>query len=64
MIILKLTQDAHILAFIDRSRALGWMHKASFDSVYSESHNAVARWLYCTLVSNKKFLYSQHIKVT
>ena len=45
-------QGSHILALTDNSSALGWMYKASFDPVNVESHNAVARWLGWTLVSN------------
>ena len=39
------------------------MHKAYFDPVNSESHDAVVRWFGWTLVSNKTFIYSQQIKV-
>ena len=64
MTILQLGQGSHILAFKDRSSTLGWMHKASFDPVNSESHDAVAQWLGWTLVSNETSLYSQHITGT
>ena len=64
MNILQLGQGSHILAFTDISSTLGWMHKASFDPVNAESHDAVARWLGWTLVSNETSLYSQHIKGT
>ena len=64
MTILKMGQGSHILAFTDSPSALGMVHKASFDTVNTESHNAVARWIGCTLVSNKTSLYSQHIKGT
>ena len=40
------------------------MHKAYFNPVNAESHDAVARWLGWTLVSNETSLYSQHIKGT
>ena len=52
------------MAFTDSSSALGWMQKAYFDPVNKESHDAVARWLGRTLVSNKTYIYSQHIKGT
>ena len=64
MTILKMGQGSHILAFSDSSSALGWMHKASFDPVNAESHNAVAFWIGWTLVSHDTSLYSQHIKGT
>ena len=64
MTILQLGQRSHILEFTDSLSALGWMHKAYFDPVNTESHNAVARWLGWTLVNNKTYLYSQHIKGT
>ena len=64
MTILQLVQGSHILAFTDSSSALGWMHKASFDPVNAESHDAVAQWLGWTLVSNETSLYSQYIKET
>ena len=60
--ILKMVQGSHILSFTDSYSALGWMHKASFDPVNAESHNAVACWLGWTLVSNNTYLYSQHSK--
>ena len=62
MTILQLGQVSHILAFTDISSALGWMHKASFDPLDSESQNSVSRWIGWTLVSNETYLYSQHIK--
>ena len=62
--ILQLGQGSPILAFTDSSSALVWMHKASFDPVNAESHDAVARWLGWTLVSHKTSLYSQQIKGT
>ena len=61
MTILKIGQGSHILAFIDISSALGCMYKAYFDPVNAESHKAVSGWLIFTLVSNKTYLYSQHI---
>ena len=64
MTILKMVQGSHILAIIEGSSALVWMHKSSFETVNAESHNAVARWLGCSLVSNDTSLYSQHIKGT
>ena len=64
MTILQLGQGLHILAFTDSSNALGWMHKAPFDPVSAESHDAVSRWLGWTLVSKETSLYSQHIKGT
>ena len=57
IIILQMVQGSHILAFIDSSSALGWIHKAYFDPVKVESHDIVARRLGWTLVS-------QHIKGT
>ena len=42
MTILQLEQGSHIMAFTDSSSALGWMQKASFDPVNTESHDAVA----------------------
>ena len=54
MTILQMCQGSHILAFTDSSSVLGWMHKASFDTVNVESHDAVSRWLVWTLISNKK----------
>ena len=42
MTILKLGQGSHTLEFTDSSSALGWIHKAFFDLVNAESHNAVA----------------------
>ena len=64
MTILKMGQGSHLLAFIESSSSLGWMHKASFDPVNSDSHYAVARWLGWKLVINKTYLYSQQIKGT
>ena len=64
IIILKMEQGSHILAFTDSSSTLGGMHKAYLDSVNSESHDAVARWIGCTLVSNDTCINSQHIKGT
>ena len=64
MTILQMGQESYILAFTDSSSALVWMHKASFDPVNTESHDAVLRWLVWTLVSNDTSLYSQHIKGT
>ena len=64
MTILQLGQGSHILTFTDSSSALGWMHKASFDPVNAESHDAVARCLIWKLISHEKSLYSQHIKGT
>ena len=64
MTILQMGQGSHILSLTDSSSALGWMHTESFDPVKSESNDAVARWLAWTIVSNKKSLYSQHIKGT
>ena len=64
MTILQLGQGSHILAFTDSSSALVWMHKASFDPLNTESHDAVARCLGRKIVSNKTSLYSQHIKGT
>ena len=58
MTILKMGQGSRILAFTDTSSALGWMHKAYFNPVNAESHDAVALWLGLTLVSNKTYLYS------
>ena len=52
MNILQMGQGSHILSLTDSSSALGWMHKASFDPVNAESHDAVARLLGWTLVSN------------
>ena len=62
--ILKMGQGSHILLFTDSFRSLGWMHKSYFDPVNVESHDAVARWLGWTLVSNETSLYSQHINGT
>ena len=64
MTILQMGQGSHILSFTDSYRSLGWIHKASFGPVNTESHNAVARWLVWKLVSNDTSLYSQHTKVT
>ena len=64
MTILQLGKGSHILELTYSSSALGWMHKASFDPVNAESHDAVARYLGWTLVSNKTSIYSQHIKGT
>ena len=64
MTIQKLGQGSHILAYMDNSSSLGWMHKTSFEPVNAESHDAVAQWLGWTIVSNKTSLYSQHIKGT
>ena len=64
MTMLKMGQGSHVLDFSDSSSVLVWMHKASFDPVNTESHDAVPRWLGQTLVSNEKSLYSQHIKGT
>ena len=57
MTIQQLGHVSHILAFTDSSSALGWMHKASFDPLNAESHNAVARWIGWTLISNETSLY-------
>ena len=57
-------QGSHILAFTDSYRALGWMHKASFDPVNAESHDAVSPLPGWTMESNRTSLYSQHIKGT
>ena len=64
MTILQLGQGSQILEFTDSSSALGWMHKASFDPVNTEYHDALARWLGWTLVSNETSLYSQNTKGT
>ena len=48
---------SHVLAFMDSSSALGWMHKSSFDPVKKVCHGTVARWLGWTLVSNEVSLY-------
>ena len=64
MTILQLGQGSHILEFTDSSSALGWMHKASFDPVNTDSHDAVAQWLGWMLVNNETYLYSQYIKET
>ena len=64
MTILKMVQGSHILESTDSSNALGWMHKAYFDPVNVESHNAVACKLGWTFVSNETSLYSQRIKET
>ena len=55
--ILQMGQGSHILTFTDSYRALGWMHKASFEPVNAESHNTVACWIRKTLVSSEKDLY-------
>ena len=60
----QLGHQSHVLAFTDISSALGWIHKASFESLNEGFHYTVAQWLGWTLVSNKASLYSQHIKVT
>ena len=62
MTILQMGQGSHILELTDSSSALGWMHKAYFDLVNAESHNAVARWIRWTLISNETSLFSQKIK--
>ena len=62
--IMQMGEGSHILAFTESSSALGWMHKASFDPVNIESHNAVSHWLGWTVVNDKTSLYSQHIKGT
>ena len=54
----------HILALTESLSALGWMHKAYFDPVNVEAHDAGARWLGWTLVSHKTSLYSQNIRGT
>ena len=64
MTILQMGQGSHILEFIDNSSSLRFMHKASFDPVNAESHYTLSCWLEWTIVSNKTYLYSQHIKVT
>ena len=64
MNILHMGQGSHILAFTDSSSALGWMHKAYFNPVIIESHDAVARWIGWKLISNETSLYSQHITGT
>ena len=45
MTILQVGQGSHILELTDCSNALVWMHKASFDPVNAESHDAVSRWI-------------------
>ena len=62
--ILQMGQGSHILAFTDSSSVHGWIHKESFDPVNAASHDGLAHWLGWKLVSNKKYLYSQHIKGT
>ena len=52
------------MEFTGITSALGWIHKASFDPVNAESHDAIARWICWTLFGNKTSLYLQHIKVT
>ena len=64
MTIHQLEHVSHVLAFMDSSSALGWMHKASFDPVNKGGHDTVAGWMGWTLVSNEASLYSQHIKGT
>ena len=54
--IIQLGQGSHILEFTDSPSALGWMYKASFDTVNAESHDAVSRWLGWTLVSHETSL--------
>ena len=61
MTIMQMRQGSHILAFIDSSSALGWMHKASFDPVNAESHDVVARWIGWKLNSNETSLESKKI---
>ena len=61
---IQLGQGSQILELTESSSALGWMHKASFEPVNEKSHDAVARWIVWTIVSNKKSLYSQQIKGT
>ena len=51
--ILQMGQGLHVLALTDSYRALGWIHKASFDPVNAESHDAGPPWLGWTLVSNE-----------
>ena len=53
MTIQKLGQVSHILAFTDISSALGWMHKALFNSVKEEPRERVSQWLGWTLDSNE-----------
>ena len=64
MNILQMGHGSHILAFTDSSSTLGWMHKASFDPVNTESHYDVACWLGWTIIINETYLYSQHINGT
>ena len=56
MTIIQIGQESHICLFTDSSRALRWMHKASFDPVKPESHDVVAHWLGWKLVSNETSL--------
>ena len=53
MNIQKLVHGAHVLVFTDISSALGWMHKAYFDTVKKGVHERVALWLGWKVVSNK-----------
>ena len=64
MTILQLGHGSQILELTDSSSMLVWMHKALFDPVNAESHDAVAPWLGWTLVINEKYLYSKQIKGT
>ena len=64
MTILQLGHGSQILELTDSSSMLVWMHKALFDPLNAESHDAISLWLVWTLVSIETSLYSQHIKGT
>ena len=59
--ITRATSPQKLLVFTDSSRALGWLHSASFKSSHP-AHNKVSRWIAKELISNDAALYSQHIR--
>ena len=64
MTIQKLVHGFHILAITDISSDIEEMDKSSFDPVNEGGHDTVALWLGWKLVSNKVYIYYQHMKVT
>ena len=61
-IILRKGPGQTILNFTNKSSALGWLYKASFNPVTHASHSVVARHLARMVLENNATLYSQHIK--
>ena len=57
----KKKKDRKILVFTDNSRALGWLHKASFHPVSNSSHDKVVREFALFMMKEDHSLYLEHI---